>query len=253
MGNCQNSLRVAVIDDEEPVRLALLALLEAQGHEAALFESAEEFLASDQRQGYACILLDLWLKNRMNGLEFLRNFPAASHVAPVVMMTRQADVKSAVEAGQLGVMDYLPKPILPTQLHEVLNKARQAPPPPRPAPPAEPLPVKLPKLLAWFKTLEQDEWQALLREADGGLSPERMRQIRALTQREAQVWGRVVDGGPTNKEIGKDLHIGDRAVEAHYNSLREKLGIQGSNARAAVLDLRDILLLELLNAAGRLS
>jgi FixJ family two-component response regulator len=240
--------RVAVIDDEEPVRLALLALLEAQGYEAVLFESAEAFLAAAQPGGYACILLDLWLKNRMNGLAFLRDFPAVSQAVPVVMMTRQADIPSAFQAGQLGVVAYLPKPVLPSQLSEALTMAREKA---HGLAQAAPLPVALPALLAWVKAAAWEEWRDLLQAAEGRLAPGQLRRLREVSHREVQVWGWVADCGPTNKEIARALAVSEKTVDAHYTSLKEKLAIPGLHARAAPLKLRDALI-ELLSAAGRL-
>lgn len=241
-----SGLRVAVVDDEMSVRFGLRSMLEAQGYAADLFESAEEFLARPP-QAYCCILLDLWLKGGMNGLELLRDFPAVGQSAPVVMMTRQAEIPTAFQAAKLGVLDYLPKPIRPLQLSEVLGRARQAPPPA----PALHLPAKLREVFAEVEAMDGGEWLRLLEAAAPHLDAGRMRQFKALSQREAQVLAKVAGAGLTNKEIGRELEVSEKTVDIHYNHLKDKLGIQGANARAAVLELHR-LMAELLAAAGRL-
>ena len=59
---------VAIVDDDESVRTALLGLLRATGFPAKAFASAEEFLASNEQQHVACLIADIRMPG-MSGLE----------------------------------------------------------------------------------------------------------------------------------------------------------------------------------------
>ncbi|MFM8330818.1 MAG: response regulator transcription factor [Candidatus Methylumidiphilus sp.] len=243
--------RVAVIDDEESVRFGLRSLLEAQGYAVELFTSAEDFLAEADPCGYLCVLLDLWLRQRMNGLELLRQLAPLGLSAPaVVMMTERGDIPTALQAGQLGVMDYLPKPVLPSQLDAVLRQAQARQSAPRPVSVPQWL-ESLPRLMAWVGALTQAEWKRLLEDAAPKLPPQRLRQLASLTHREAQVFARMAACGAANKEIAREFDRDEKTIGVYCDSVREKLDLHGLNARAAALRQRDILL-ELLGAAGKL-
>ncbi len=249
--------RVAVIDNKDDVLFGLRAMLEEQGYEVGLYYSTEDFLDTANPHDFICIFLDYLLgRNRANGLEFLRDNPQVSQVTSVVMMTEFADIPSSFQSAKLGVMAYLPKPILPTQLSEVLRQVQknsmQALARPVPVE-NEPHSTSLPRFFAWIEAVTDiEEWHHLLDlVAKNKLSPERKRQLRSLTRREVQVFAKIAESGPTNKEIGQSLHLSEKTIDSHYSSLRDKFALQGLNARAATLKLRDILV-ELIAVAEKL-
>jgi FixJ family two-component response regulator len=77
-----------VVDDDESVRESLAGLVESVGYEAALFDTAEQFLKSARRNDLACLILDLRLPG-MSGEETRRVtgcdiFAPASSEKPIV-------------------------------------------------------------------------------------------------------------------------------------------------------------------------
>ena len=180
-------LRIAVIDDDPSVRDGLAALLEAQGHAPFLFAGTEDFLAEDSA-GYDCLLLDLWFREGGNGIDLLRHFLASGIATPVIMITRQGDVETAFEAGELGAVSYLPKPIRSLELAAALKKALAR----RVSPPA--------------------------------IAPDALRRkLDRLTPMERKVLDRLALDLP-NKQIARDLEISVRTVETHRARVIEKLG-----------------------------
>src|ERR1700687_6057130 len=73
--------RVAIIEDEESVRNALVFQISTAGFEVVGYSSAEELLESADARDFDCVVADIYLP-RMNGLqlqeELNRTIPYAS-------------------------------------------------------------------------------------------------------------------------------------------------------------------------------
>ena len=59
---------VAIVDDDESVRIALAGLMKAVGLHAKTYASATEFLDSGQQHHTACLIADIRMPG-MSGLE----------------------------------------------------------------------------------------------------------------------------------------------------------------------------------------
>jgi FixJ family two-component response regulator len=63
--NVSKELLIAVIDDDESFRMALVGSLDSLGYGARQFASVEEFLTGDGERSYDCIITDIhmpWLE-----------------------------------------------------------------------------------------------------------------------------------------------------------------------------------------------
>ena len=102
--------KIWVVDDEEPVREVLGAMLQQMGHEARLFSDAKSLVAAYRRR-----LVDLVLADRrmpvMDGLALVRALRAKDPGAIVLIVTGYPSVDDGVEATRLGAADYLTKPL----------------------------------------------------------------------------------------------------------------------------------------------
>ena len=76
--------RVAVVDDDEAVRTAIVRLIRTARCEVDGFDSAEAFLAAGGR--YACVIVDLKLPG-MSGLDLEARMRAAGDMTPIVFIT----------------------------------------------------------------------------------------------------------------------------------------------------------------------
>ena len=111
---------IAVVDDDESVRESLAGLAESVGYEAALFDSAEEFLKSARhRNDLACLILDVRLRG-MSGVELHNQLAAAGWFIPTIFITAHAD---PVLAREPGVLTVLYKPFQPEVLLESVRIA----------------------------------------------------------------------------------------------------------------------------------
>ena len=100
------SILVAVVDDEAPVRVALGRLLRLAGYQVAAFDSGDDFLASLVHRVPACVLLDVNMPG-LSGLQVQARLLADRVALPVVFITASDDPtieRLALEAGGLRVL-----------------------------------------------------------------------------------------------------------------------------------------------------
>ncbi len=80
---------VAIVDDDESMRLALTALVRSLGYRAESFPSAEALLAGTF--GHAsCIITDIQMPG-MSGIELKAALDAAGVSVPVIMITARTE------------------------------------------------------------------------------------------------------------------------------------------------------------------
>ncbi|MBS2018886.1 MAG: sigma-54-dependent Fis family transcriptional regulator, partial [Deltaproteobacteria bacterium] len=113
---------VLVIDDDDTSRRLVTAIFAVQGLEVAGASSGKEGLAHVAAERPSVVLLDMQMPE-MNGLEVLEVLGERVPGLPVVMVTADDDVKTAVRATRLGAYDYLTKPIDPDELVAVVRRA----------------------------------------------------------------------------------------------------------------------------------
>lgn len=110
--------RILIVDDEPNVRLMFRTALAALGAEIAVAEDGEAALDRLERSSFDLILLDLKMPH-VDGMETLRRLRDRGDDTPVVIVTAHGDVPHAVEAMKLGAIDFLSKPMAPSQLRRV--------------------------------------------------------------------------------------------------------------------------------------
>jgi len=99
---------VAVVDDDELVRIALQRLLKAAGLGVASFGSAEDFLNSGQLPEFACLIVDIRMPG-MSGLDLQTKLKAERPV-PIIFITAHGDEKMRIQAMRAGAVAFLAKP-----------------------------------------------------------------------------------------------------------------------------------------------
>lgn len=113
-----------VIDDDKTFRDATCFLIEEAEHYAEGVESGLLGLTWLKEDKWDAVLLDLNL-GRENGLEVLAEIQRQFPQTPVVMITAQGSVKSAVEGMRLGAVDFLEKPFQREQFMTVLARLQR--------------------------------------------------------------------------------------------------------------------------------
>jgi DNA-binding NtrC family response regulator len=102
--------RVLVVDDTAANRRLLAATFEAEGFAVSLAADGPAGLAELKANPPSVVLLDL----RMPGMTGIETLTAAKQLAPqlpVIVLTSDGDIASAVEATRLGAFDFLTRPI----------------------------------------------------------------------------------------------------------------------------------------------
>jgi FixJ family two-component response regulator len=100
---------VAVVEDDAGSRNTLKRVLRAAGFDAALYESAEDFLAARLEPATIGLVLDLQLGG-MSGLELQERLNAEGSTLPVIVITGIVDPRLERAARQLGCRAFLRKP-----------------------------------------------------------------------------------------------------------------------------------------------
>lgn len=102
--------RIAVVDDEDPVRKALQRLLRSTGMSVETFPSGAEFLAALPHGEPECLVLDLHMPG-VNGFDVLSRLAQLGSRLPVVVITGHdtPEAKARVLATSSAI--YLLKPV----------------------------------------------------------------------------------------------------------------------------------------------
>ena len=117
---------IAVVEDDPGVRTALHQLLRSAGFEVVAFESAEDFLASNDLGQFTCAITDIQMPG-MNGFELKRELSTHHGSLPVIMITARAEPGIEEKAMSSGATCLLRKPFeaktLVSCLQQVLKGA----------------------------------------------------------------------------------------------------------------------------------
>ena len=109
MNNTNTRQLVAVVDDDRSIQSALKDLLDSVGLLSESFGSAEEFLASEQRNQTACLVLDIRMPG-MSGLELQDQLKVEGSPIPIIFITAHADTQTKTRAMKAGALEFLSKP-----------------------------------------------------------------------------------------------------------------------------------------------
>ncbi|MFH1024003.1 MAG: sigma-54 dependent transcriptional regulator [Planctomycetota bacterium] len=123
--------RILVIDDEPNVCWAFRKYLSGEGHAVLTASTAEAGLASARREKPDIVITDVLLPDG-NGLDVLKAIRTEQPGTPVVIMTAQGTIGTAVEAVRSGAADYLAKPIDLARVRELVTRLLTAPAPQSP-------------------------------------------------------------------------------------------------------------------------
>jgi two-component system nitrogen regulation response regulator GlnG len=114
--------RLLVIDDDEPICRLIRRIFGPEGFEVIVAESGEAGLERVASDSPDVVILDLQLPG-IDGLQVLEKLRQSHPDLPVVLLTADTDVKTAVRATQLGAFDYRTKPIDHDEILVVIQRA----------------------------------------------------------------------------------------------------------------------------------
>jgi len=120
--------RVLVVDDEANLRKTLRLILTKAGYEVVEAEDGEKGVAAIQKSDKDVLLVDVVICDlnmpKMNGMEAIAYFRSQFPSVPVIVLTGEPDLQNAKKLKmELGVMDFLVKPIQAEQLIAAVQMA----------------------------------------------------------------------------------------------------------------------------------
>jgi FixJ family two-component response regulator len=116
---------VAVVDDDDLMRDALLGLLKSAGLLAQAFASADEFLKSGHQHDTACLITDIRMPG-MSGLELQAQLNVDKCRIPTIFITAHGDAKMRMQAMRAGAVEFLAKPFDDEALLESVRAALES-------------------------------------------------------------------------------------------------------------------------------
>ena len=113
---------IAVIDDDEPFRTALVESLCSLGYLAHGFASAEELFAASGESSCDCVITDIHMPG-MSGLDLQGLLMARDRRVPVIMITARGEPGLEARVAASGAVCLLKKPFGADALIGCLEKA----------------------------------------------------------------------------------------------------------------------------------
>jgi DNA-binding NtrC family response regulator len=115
-------INILLVDDEEPVRDAMLLLLKASDYRISACASGEEALQTLSKEHFDIIITDLFLPD-ITGIDILTKAKALFPALEVILITGHASAETAVRAMKEGAFDYITKPLNFEELRMIIAKA----------------------------------------------------------------------------------------------------------------------------------
>ena len=178
---------IHVVDDDAAVRHSLERLLGSMGLATVSYTTPGAFLLAAPHLLGGCVLLDVKMPG-ISGLEVQARLRPIGFVPPIIVITGQGDIQTAVLAMKAGAFDFLEKPYEDEVLLAAIEAALAASP-------------------------DDHIHQAV----------DSARRIARLSPREREVLDGLV-AGASNKVIAFDLGLSVRTVEVHRARMMERLG-----------------------------
>jgi len=117
--------RILVMDDELTVCKSIRQVLIREDCEVDMAQSGEEALRKEAEQPYDVMIVDLMMPG-LSGMDLLKMLKARNPKARIIMVTGYPTMRNTLQAMQLGAVDFLPKPFLPTTLRNLVAAALEA-------------------------------------------------------------------------------------------------------------------------------
>ena len=116
------SARVLVVDDDEPLLRAHARALTRNGYQVETATDGDAAMRALQQASFNVILSDIDMPG-MNGIQLLERARTYDLDVPVVLITGNPSVETAIKAMEHGALRYLVKPVALDSLAKVVGDA----------------------------------------------------------------------------------------------------------------------------------
>jgi DNA-binding response OmpR family regulator len=119
---------ILVTDDESGIRLMLKTALESDGYSVLEAANGQQALDVMKSRTPDLVVLDLNMPvlDGMAVLEAMKSL-AAAHKPRVIILTAYGSIPAAVKATRLGALDFLEKPVTPSELRQTVRSVLDEP------------------------------------------------------------------------------------------------------------------------------
>lgn len=115
-----NDVQVLIVDDDKDVVEAYQDLLEISGYKSQATTDPTQVLAMITKNWSGVIVSDMYMPG-LDGMELLAKIKDFDNELPVILITGHGDIPLAVDAVKKGAVDFLQKPLQPTELLTLLE------------------------------------------------------------------------------------------------------------------------------------
>jgi FixJ family two-component response regulator len=179
---------VALVEDDERMREAMVFQLVTAGLRLSPYPSAEVFLNSPGLTEFDCIVIDLLLP-RMNGLQLQKELKQSAPFASVIFISGHGDLTLGMQAMREGAVDFLEKPLDDQALLNSITRGAE---------------LSRGRRAQHLRLAELRKRQAL------------------LTSRESEVFAQIT-AGLLNKQVAIELGTTERTIKAHRERVMSKM------------------------------
>ena len=102
-------LEIAVIDDDDSFRIALVESLSSLGYGSDGYASAEDYIGATGGRSFNCVVTDIHMPG-MSGLDLMKRLATQGSTIPVVLITARSDTNLEARAAAAGAACLLRKP-----------------------------------------------------------------------------------------------------------------------------------------------
>lgn len=113
---------IAIVEDDESLRQAIVGLVRSLGYRVAAYANAEDFLAADAGRPSNCVITDIQMPG-LSGIDLKLRLAADGVTTPVIMVTARAEPALHEKAMASGAYCLLRKPFTAEALIECLEQA----------------------------------------------------------------------------------------------------------------------------------
>ncbi|MCB0284273.1 MAG: sigma-54-dependent Fis family transcriptional regulator [Calditrichae bacterium] len=120
------NIRLLVIDDDKNHREGLVLLLQAHKYTVDQADGANAAMQLIRQNTYDLVITDFKMQE-IDGMELLKMINDYDPLLKVIMVTGFSSIEHAVEAIHLGAVDYIPKPVDPARLKQIIARVLETP------------------------------------------------------------------------------------------------------------------------------
>ena len=212
--------RILVVEDEPDIALGLGDDLTVEGHYVEIVGDGEAAVRRGREPGWDVIVLDVMLPKK-DGFDVCRDLRRGGVRTPIILLTARTQEAEKVLGLELGADDYVTKPFSPRELRARIKVALRRS--------ADDGPGESYR----FGDIELDFSRAELRRAGRpvDVTPIELKLLEVFIRRR----GRALTRQQLLDAVwGHDVHVTDRAVDAHVVNLRKKIEPSPADPRFVV-------------------